>query len=67
MWAVSVGTFLGLLLMIYSPLNTYLKLAPLTPQQFLFVSGISILAVMWYEAVKLVKHLRKSKRQEGVV
>lgn len=58
MWAVTGGTVLGLLVMLYTPLSTYLKLSALSITQFLTVAGISIVAVMWYEVVKLVKKLR---------
>lgn len=58
MWAVNIGTIVLLLIMVYSPLNTFLKLAPLSLSQLLLVIGISIAAVMWYEFVKLAKHLR---------
>jgi len=60
MWAVSVGTIVGLLVMIYSPINDFLKLAPLTINQILLVIGISVIAVMWYELVKVVNYFRKS-------
>lgn len=60
MWAVSFGTILGLLVMIYSPLNDFLKLSPLTINQLLLVIGISVIAVMWYEFVKVVSYFRKS-------
>ena len=60
MWAVSIGTIMGLLVMLYSPLNTFIKLAPLSVKQLLLVCGISFIAVMWYELVKLVKYLRNS-------
>lgn len=63
MWAVNIGTILGLLIMIYSPLNTFIKLAPLSVEQLLLVCGISFIAVMWYELVKLVNYLRNRTKQ----
>ena len=57
MWAVNIGTIVLLLVMLYSPLNTFLKLAPLSINQILLIIGISIIAVMWYELVKLIKYL----------
>lgn len=58
MWAVTGGTILGLLVMLYTPLSAYLKLTALSMTQFLTVVGISFIAVMWYEIVKLVKSVR---------
>lgn len=55
MWAVNIGTLGGLLLMIYTPLCTFLKLAPLSASQLFTVFGIAGLSVLWYELVKLVK------------
>jgi len=62
MWAVSIGTILGLIVMLYTPANDFLKLAPLTINQLLSVIGISIVAVMWYELVKLAKYLKNGTK-----
>ncbi len=62
MWGVTLGTVAGLLLIIYSPLNSFLKLAPLSALQLLMVFGIAAGSVLWYEIVKLVKRI-KYKRQ----
>ncbi|MCL2136769.1 MAG: cation-translocating P-type ATPase C-terminal domain-containing protein, partial [Coriobacteriia bacterium] len=58
MWLVIVAVIAGLLLVLYSPLNVYLRLAPLTSEQLLLVLGLACLSVLWYELVKLVKRLR---------
>ena len=57
MWAVNIGTIVGLGIMLYSPLNSYLKLAALSLNELLAVIGIATSAVMWYELVKLVKYI----------
>ncbi|MCB6570567.1 cation-translocating P-type ATPase [Eubacterium limosum] len=57
MWAVNIFTVLGLLAILYTPLATFLKLAPLSLGQFFAVLGIAAAAVLWYEIVKLVKKL----------
>ena len=62
MWAVSFGTIIGLLVITYSPLNTFLKLAPLSIIQLVIVCGISVIAVMWYELVKLFKYVRNRRK-----
>jgi P-type Ca2+ transporter type 2C len=59
MWVVTLGTIVGLLVMFYTPLNSFLKLAPLSLGQLLLAIGIAIIAVMWYELVKIVKLLGK--------
>ncbi len=55
LWAILFGTIVGLLIILYSPLNGILKLAPLTVGQFLLVIGISAVSVLWYEIVKWLK------------
>jgi len=60
MWAVSLGTLAGLFIILYTPLNAFLKFAPLTISQFLIVFAIAGVSVLWYELVKLIKKLKKS-------
>ena len=62
MWAVTVVTAAGLLIILYTPASVFLELAPLTGQQFLAVIGISVAAVMWYELVKLLNHCAKGRK-----
>lgn len=63
MWAVIIGTLLGLLVMLYTPLSGFLKLTSLSSEQLLISAGISCIAVLWYELIKLGKLviLNKSK------
>lgn len=62
MWMANLLTVGGLLVILYSPLNDFLKLAPLSLGQILTALGISAAAVMWFEIVKLIKRLRKNHR-----
>jgi Ca2+-transporting ATPase len=62
MWAVSLGTLAGLLVMLYTPLCGFLKLAPLTFNQLLLAACIAIASVIWYEVVKLFKYISKAKQ-----
>lgn len=57
MWLVTLGTFAGLIVILYSPINTFLKLAPLSGTQFFIVFIIGAASVLWYEVVKIVKHI----------
>ena len=57
MWAVNFGTLAMLGIILYSPLNAFLKLAPLSVPMLLKAVGIAAVAVFWYELVKLVKKL----------
>ncbi len=57
MWTINLGTIAGLLLILYSPLNGALKLAPLSFEQFLTVIGVASVSVLWYEIVKLVQRI----------
>jgi Ca2+-transporting ATPase len=59
MWSVIAGTIIGLLVMLYSPINTFFKMAPLSVNQLLSVVGIAFIAVMWYELIKLMNYLRR--------
>lgn len=60
MWAVNIGTLLLLVIILYTPLSGFLKLAPLSAGQFFSSVGIAAAAVLWYEIVKLLKRLRTS-------
>ena len=55
MWAVNILTLIGLFVILYTPLNGFLKLAPLTPRAALTVLGLSAASVLWYEIVKVVR------------
>jgi len=57
MWAVNILMISVLWVMIYSPLNSFLKLAPLSVPQLSAVLGLGAISVIWYEIVKLVKRL----------
>ena len=59
MWAGALGTILGLLLILYTPLCNLVKLAPLSLEHLLTATGIAVAAVLWYELVKMIKYLRK--------
>jgi len=58
MWAVNIGTIAGLLLILYTPLCGFLKLAPLSAGQFFLSVGIAAASVLWYEIVKLIHFIR---------
>ncbi|WP_055668286.1 cation-translocating P-type ATPase [Desnuesiella massiliensis] len=59
MWAVNIFTVLGLLIILYTPINHFLKFEPLSASQFFGAVGIAAAAVLWYEIVKLVKKIIK--------
>lgn len=59
MWAANIGTLAMIALILYSPLNSFLKLAPLSVGNLLLVIAIAFCAVFWYELVKLVKNHKK--------
>ena len=63
MWAVSICTFAGLILILYTPLCNFLKLSPLTPMQFLTVFGLAGVSVLWYELVKAVRKIAAIRKQ----
>ena len=55
MWVVNGGTIIGLLVIMYTPISGFLKLAPLGIKDLIIVIAVSIIAVMWYEIVKIFK------------
>ena len=55
MWAINIITVSGLLLILYTPLNGFLKLAPFSAGQVIAVICLSAVSVLWYEVVKLIK------------
>lgn len=59
MWVVGIGTLIGLGVILYTPIAEFLSLAPLNLNQVFRVVGTSVIAVMWYEVVKLFKKIRK--------
>ncbi|MCL2642334.1 MAG: cation-translocating P-type ATPase [Candidatus Bathyarchaeota archaeon] len=64
MWFVNIFTVLSLLAILYTPLNGFLKLAPLSAEQFLMVLSLGALSVLWYEIVKLIQ--KKFRQQKSV-
>jgi len=58
MWAVNIITLLGLLIILYTPLNGFLKLSPLSAGQFFMVFGLAAISVLWYEIMKLIKRIQ---------
>ena len=52
---VNIVMIIGILIITYSPLNTFLKLKALTVKELLIVIFISFISVFWYEIVKLIK------------
>ncbi len=61
MWLVCMIMLLGIVVILYSPINTYLKLTSLTINQLLLTIGIAFISVFWYEVVKLIKNYRSKK------
>ena len=53
MWAVCIGTILGLIAIMYTPIALVLSLSPLTITEVFRVIIISVVAVFWYEIVKV--------------
>ena len=58
MMAVNLGTIGGLILILYTPLSSFLKLAPLSLNHIMLAVGISVASVIWYELIKAVKYMK---------
>lgn len=55
MWSVAIGTIVGLVIILYTPLSGFLGLVHLGTSEILKVCGISLVSILWYEVVKLFK------------
>lgn len=58
MWAVNILTILVVLVVLYTPIASFLKFEALTGVQFLASVIIAASAVLWYEIIKLIKKLK---------
>ena len=63
MWAITLGTLLGLCLILYTPVSGFLKLAPLNGLQLSIVIGVSLAAGLWLELVKLARYVHRKTTQ----
>ncbi|MBO0472757.1 HAD-IC family P-type ATPase [Enterococcus ureasiticus] len=54
-WIILGGTLLGLIALIYSPINGFLDLAPLSMKQLFICIFLGMVSVCWYDIVKVVK------------
>lgn len=61
MWAVNIITIAGLAVILYSPLHSFLKLAPLSLCQLGCALGLAAVSVLWYELVKVYQRAKKKK------
>ncbi|MCL2487540.1 MAG: cation-translocating P-type ATPase [Oscillospiraceae bacterium] len=59
-WIINTVTLAGLAAVVYSPLNTIFKLAPLDLGQLALVVASAGASVLWYEVVKWVKRIHNS-------
>lgn len=64
MWIVNGVTLVGLILIIYTPLNQILKLSALSLEQFILAATIGGISVFWYEVVKFVRCLKINKQSK---
>ena len=56
MWSTIVATIVLIVVILYTPISSILKLAPLTIVDMLLVLLISVCSIMWYEIVKFFKN-----------
>ncbi|MDR2957325.1 MAG: cation-translocating P-type ATPase [Coriobacteriales bacterium] len=59
MWIANIAILVALLVIVYSPLNSFLKLAPLSLVQVGVVVALAAASVLWFEVVKLVRRLQR--------
>lgn len=56
MWSIIVATIVLIVVILYTPISSILKLSPLTIVDMLLVLLISVCSIMWYEIVKFFKN-----------
>lgn len=61
-WGSSLAILAGLLLILYTPLAPALKLSNLSAAQLFLAFGLSCLAVLWSELIKLLRMHRRRKK-----
>lgn len=61
MWVINGALIAMLIIILYTPLNEYLKLAPLSFAQAIQVIVTAFISVFWFELVKLVKYIKSKK------
>ena len=54
-WAINLVTLVIIGLILYTPLNNFLKITPLSFSQLIIAITISAISVFWFEIVKLTK------------
>ena len=54
-WLVNAITIFLFILILYSPLARFLKLSALSFKQFLMMTFLALISVLWYEIIKLFK------------
>ena len=59
MWIIDILSLVMIAVILYSPLNSFLKLAPLSFVNLLISFAFGFASVMWFELVKLVQKLKK--------
>lgn len=64
MWIAILSTVVILLLAIYTPLNDFLKLSPLSAVEFFASFGLAAAATLWYEIVKFLKKRTKTAKPQ---
>jgi Ca2+-transporting ATPase len=55
-WLILGGTVAILFALMYSPINGFLDLAPLSVSQLLICLGLGMISVCWYDLVKMIKN-----------
>jgi Ca2+-transporting ATPase len=58
MWAINIGTVALLLIILYTPISSVLKLASPSVAQLFVALGLAAVSVFWYEIVKLFDRIK---------
>ncbi|MCL2461180.1 MAG: cation-translocating P-type ATPase [Defluviitaleaceae bacterium] len=62
MWAAVIVTIAAVIVLVYTPVNTYARLTALSWQETLVTVGCAVAAVFWFEIVKAWRRGRRKKK-----
>ena len=65
MWLIIVCTLLSLALILYTPLASFLKLAPIPGFELLLAAVIAAVSVLWYEIIKFFRRWTMRKKDHA--
>ena len=63
MIGVNIAVIVGMIVMLYTPMSRFLRLAPLSPLQMATAFALGAVSVLWFELVKYAKRARRERHR----